>query len=124
MKVLLVDDRQRARASLRALLQTESSLCIVGEAANGRKAIEGVESKRPDVVLMDVRMPVMDGLEATRQIKADWPETRVVLLTMFGGYEEQARAAGADALLTKGCPPAELLTAMLQGKEKPHVPKS
>jgi DNA-binding NarL/FixJ family response regulator len=69
--------------------------------------------RRPDVVLMDARMPVMDGLEATRVIKDKWPEVKIIVLTMYPAYRAQALAAGADACLIKGCPPEDLLKAIL-----------
>ena len=72
-----------------------------------------VEQFRPDVVLMDARMPVMDGLEATRLIKNKWPEVKLVVLTMYRAFRTEALAAGADAFLVKGCPPDHLLEAIL-----------
>ena len=86
---------------------------IVGEAADGREAVRLVEECRPDVVLMDARMPRMDGLEATRLIKDRWPELKVIVLTMYASYRADALAAGADAFLVKGCPAEELLEAVL-----------
>jgi DNA-binding NarL/FixJ family response regulator len=86
---------------------------VVGEAADGREAVQMVERYRPDVVLMDARMPVMDGLEATRVIKDKWPEVKIIVLTMYPAYRAQALAAGADACLIKGCPPEDLLKAIL-----------
>ena len=71
---------------------------------------------RPDVVLIDARMPVMDGLEATRLIKDKWPEVKVIVLTMYPMYRAKALAVGADDFLVKGCPPEDLLEAIL-GKE-------
>ena len=72
-----------------------------------------VEERRPDVVLMDARMPVMDGLEAARLIKERWPEIRVVAFTIHAAYRAASLTAGADVFLIKGCPPAELLRAIL-----------
>jgi DNA-binding NarL/FixJ family response regulator len=86
---------------------------VVGEAANGQEAVRLLEERRADVVLMDARMPVMDGLEATRLIKDRWPEVKVVVLTMYTAYRSEALAAGADAVLVKGCPPERLLAAIL-----------
>jgi DNA-binding NarL/FixJ family response regulator len=75
--------------------------------------VQLVEECRPDVVLMDARMPVMDGLEATRLIKDRWPGVKVVVLTMYASYRADALAAGADAFLVKGCPAGERLGAIL-----------
>jgi DNA-binding NarL/FixJ family response regulator len=75
---------------------------VVGEAANGEMALRLVEELRPDVVIMDVEMPGLDGLTATEQIKRRWPEVRVVVLTLYPGHRARARAAGADAFLLKG----------------------
>jgi DNA-binding NarL/FixJ family response regulator len=87
---------------------------VVGEATDGQQAVRLVEERQPDVVLIDARMPVMDGLEATRHIKSKWPEVKVVVLTMYPAYRAQALAAGADAFLVKGCPSGELLEAILR----------
>jgi DNA-binding NarL/FixJ family response regulator len=73
---------------------------------------------QPDVVLMDARMPGMDGLEATRLIKDTWPEVKVVVLTMYPTYRARAQAAGADAFLVKGCSPEVLLAAILEDSEE------
>jgi DNA-binding NarL/FixJ family response regulator len=126
IRLLIADDAPRSRAGLRALLTTlglsvlqESQgeagpqVEVVGEAVNGQEALRLVEERRPDLVLMDARMPVMDGLEATQLIKDRWPEIKVVVLTMYPAYRAEALAAGADAVLVKGCPPEKLLEAIL-----------
>jgi DNA-binding NarL/FixJ family response regulator len=108
MRALITDDKPRARAGLRALL--EASGCeIVGEATNGLEAITGIEREVPDIVILDVRMPGVDGIEATRIIKRRWPHVRVLALSLYP--EERARAleAGADAFATKGDSIAELI---------------
>ena len=112
-KVLIADDNDRARHGLRALLAVRQEIEIVGEAADGRQAVQMVRAYQPDVVLMDAQMPQMDGLEAARQIKARWPEVRVVVVSMYVTRRTQALAAGADAFLSKGCRVEELLDAVL-----------
>jgi DNA-binding NarL/FixJ family response regulator len=112
-RVLIADDRARSRRGLRALLATQPGIDIVGEASDGREAVQLVEESRPDAVLMDAKMPAMDGLAATRLIKERWPEVRVVVLTMYGAHRADALASGADAFLVKGCPADELLEAIL-----------
>ena len=103
-RVLIADDQQPTRQGLRALLTLLPDIEWVGEAADGREAVDLVIERRPDVVLMDVRMPVMDGIEATRRIKSQSPEVNVIILTMYGDYQAEALAAGADEFLVKGGP--------------------
>ncbi len=112
IRLLIADDRPRSRDGLRALLATCSKVEVVGEAADGGEAVRLVEERRPGVVLMDARMPVLDGMEATRLIKSQWPEVRVVMLTMYSIYRDGALAAGADAFLVKGCSPEQLLSTI------------
>jgi len=111
IRVLIADDNARSRNGLRALLGTVRLNCsvalgrggheetrpeveVVGEAANGREAVHQVAKCRPNVVLMDARMPEMDGLEATWLIKNRWPEVKVVVLTLYGAFRTEALAAG------------------------------
>ena len=117
MRVLIVDDLARARQSIRALVGTHPAVEALREAVNGREAIALVESWLPDAVLMDVCMPDpigadMNGIEATRKIKARWPSIKIIVLSMNGDYEAQALEAGADAFVNKGEPPARLLQAL------------
>lgn len=111
-QVLVVDDQPRARSSMRALLATWPMAGTVREAANGREALSMVEAYQPDLILMDARMPEMDGLIATRLIKARWPQVRIVVLSMYGEYCEAALAAGADAFVSKVDSPDRLLAAL------------
>ena len=115
IQTLIVDDSPRSRAGLRALLATSPEVEVVGEAASGSEAVEQVAQHHPDAVLMDVRMPGMDGLAATRCIKKKWPQIRVVLLTMYDSYRQEAQAAGAEAYLIKGCSLDELINALATG---------
>ncbi len=117
VRVLIADDRHWARAGLRALLSTRPEVEVVGEAADGREALGLVEVQRPDVVLLDAQMPVLDGLETTRLVKARWPDTRVVVLTMHAAYRSEALAAGADRFLVKGAPTTQLFEAVLSSDD-------
>ena len=87
-------------------------VACVGEAADGQEGVRLVAEQRPDAVLMDIRMQGMDGLEATRHIKSQWPEVRVIVLTLRAECEHEALAAGADAFLVKGGPPEALRDAI------------
>ncbi|MDT0345175.1 response regulator transcription factor [Streptomyces litchfieldiae] len=113
---LLVDDQQLVRAGLRMLCESTTDIEIVGEAATGAEAVRRAEAARPDVVLMDLRMPGMDGTTATRRILQARPATRVVVLTTFDDDEHlyPALAAGACGFLAKDAAPGELLDAVRQ----------
>ena len=114
IRILLVDDQSLIRRGLKALLKLEDTLQVVGEADNGQTAINLVEALQPDVVLMDIRMPVMDGVAATREICQRFPETKVVVLTTFDDnqYLTQALQYGAAGYLLKDTPPEELAQAI------------
>jgi len=112
-RVLIVDDLPRTRDGLKAMLATWPEVEVVGEATNGQEAVQLVAKYLPDVVLMDAKMPVMDGLEATGLIKDSWPEVKVIILTIHASYRNDALAAGADTFLIKGCSATELLKAIL-----------
>ena len=112
IRVLIADDHAHARRGLRALLSTNPAIEVVCEAENGREAAQRVEQCRPDVVIMDIQMPVWDGLEATRYIKARWPAVAVIALTIRASWHAAALSAGADGFLLKGCPSSELLAAV------------
>ena len=111
-RVLIADDSARARDGLRALLATWPEITVVGEAANGQDAVQQVAERQPDVVLMDLHMPVLDGVQATEQIKRQWPAVIVVVLTLYAVDQSAALAAGADAFLLKGGTPERLLAAL------------
>jgi CheY-like chemotaxis protein len=112
LRILIVDDQPRARRSLKALLGTRFKLDDTCEAVNGLEAIGCVEECKPDLVLMDARMPEMDGIEATRIIKTRAPDVPVIVLSMYGEYQAAALAAGAEAFIVKGEPPERLLTLL------------
>ena len=114
VRVLIVDDQALLRGSLRVLIDTQADLVVVGEAGTGAEAVELVQTQRPDVVLMDVRMPNMDGIEATRQIIAHEHAPRILVLTTFDldEYVYSALRAGASGFLLKDTPPAQLLDAV------------
>jgi len=113
VRVLIADDRPTTRRGLRALLSLLPTVEIIAEAANGRESVDLVAEYRPDVVLMDMHMPVMDGVEATRRIKEQWPTVRIVALTIHARYRAEALAAGADVFLLKEGDPDALLGAIL-----------
>lgn len=114
--VLLVDDEELVRAGLRLILEGEPSLKVVGEASNGRQGISAVRKLEPDVVLMDIRMPVLDGLGATEQLLTEWPDLKIIVLTTFDTDEFVLRALrlGARGFLLKDTVPTELVTAVRQ----------
>jgi DNA-binding NarL/FixJ family response regulator len=114
VRVLVVDDDDLMRAGLRAVLSSDETIEVVGEATTGRHAIERVRALRPQVVLMDVRMPDLDGIAATREVLASTPEVKVVILTTFeqDDYVFGAINAGASGFLLKRTRPEELITAV------------
>jgi DNA-binding NarL/FixJ family response regulator len=115
VRVVVVDDNAIYRKSISKVLGKDTHLEIVGEAENGLDAIQAVQKLRPDVVLMDLSMPVMDGLDATRVIKSKFPEVRVIILTMHDVdcFSEVAFKAGAFMYLNKECSPNEIIKAIM-----------
>ncbi|SCG37320.1 response regulator [Micromonospora humi] len=126
IRVLLVDDQHLIRAGLRMLCDAQPDLEVVGEADNGRDAVTLAARLRPDVVVMDLRMPGVDGISATSRILADRPATRIMVLTTFGDDDHlyPALTAGACGFLLKDAPPAELLDGVRRAAagESPFSP--
>jgi DNA-binding NarL/FixJ family response regulator len=112
--VLIADDQALVRVGLRKILETEPQTTVVGEAGDGQDAVIEAGRLRPDVVLMDIRMPVLDGIEATRRIVRDRAATRVLILTTFGldTYVYDALRAGASGFMLKDAPPEEIAAAV------------
>jgi DNA-binding NarL/FixJ family response regulator len=112
--VLIADDQALVRVGLRKILESEPELTVVGEAEDGQDAVQAARRFRPEVVLMDIRMPAMDGIEATRRIVANQPTTRVLILTTFGldAYVFDALRAGASGFMLKDAPPEEIVAAV------------
>ncbi len=114
IRVLLVDDQQLIRQGIQILLDTEPDIEVVGQAANGREALEIVDGCRPDVILMDVRMPVMDGVTATGELAKSHPDTAVIILTTFDDdeYIFEGLRAGAHGFLLKDISSEEMAEAV------------
>jgi DNA-binding NarL/FixJ family response regulator len=112
---MIVDDQTLFRRGLMKLLESDPRIKIVGDAANGAEALEKIAASPPDVVLVDIKMPVMDGIETTRRIVAQYPNTRVLILTTFDndGYVIQALKAGASGYLLKDTQPDAVVSATL-----------
>jgi DNA-binding NarL/FixJ family response regulator len=112
--LLIADDQALVRVGLRKILDGEAELTVVGEAGDGEDAVAAARRLRPEVVLMDIRMPVLDGIEATRRIVGSQPATRVLILTTFGldSYVFDALRAGASGFMLKDAPPEEIIAAV------------
>ena len=102
-KIMLVEDNIRARHALKALISQQEGIIVIAEASNGQEAICKIEAQVPDIILMDMRMPVMDGLEATKIIKARWGQIKIIILSMYADRQADVLSAGADSFLAKGC---------------------
>jgi DNA-binding NarL/FixJ family response regulator len=111
IRVLSVDDHALLREGIAAIITHESDMLLVSQASGGREAVQQYREHRPDVTLMDLRMPDLGGIEALLQIRAEFPDARVIMLTTFEGGEEVRRAfdAGAWGYLLKSLPPSQLV---------------
>ena len=110
LRLMIVDDNPHARKALSALIATQDWVGSINEASNGEDAIGKIEKHVPDLILMDVEMPVMNGLDATKVIKSKWSQIKIIVLTMYPDYRAEALASGADAFLIKGCSLDEVAT--------------
>jgi DNA-binding NarL/FixJ family response regulator len=112
--VMIADDQALVRVGLRKILEAEPDITVVGEACDGADAQREARRSQPDVILMDIRMPVLDGIEATRRIITDNPAARVLILTTFGldGYVYESLRAGASGFMLKDAPPEEIAAAV------------
>jgi DNA-binding NarL/FixJ family response regulator len=121
IRIGIVDDNELVRGTLRLMLDCSPNLKVVGEAENGSEAIAMVEFFQPDVVLMDISMPVLNGIEATRSITSNFPDTKVIVLTMHTDqtYSDTALQAGACQFLTKDCGKDKLITAIKECSPAP-----
>lgn len=114
LRVLIADDHTIVRSGIKLLLEAESDIDVVGESLDGEQALAMIESLNPDVVLMDIAMPGMDGLEATRRIKARWPDIKILVLTMHRSTEYffEMLKAGAHGYILKGAETSDLINAV------------
>lgn len=114
LRILLADDHAVVRLGLKSLLESEDDMIVVGMAKNGREAVRLAQTERPDVIVMDLMMPQMDGVEATAAILSERPETKIIVLTTYGSADNVAHAlqAGAVGAITKTEEDATLVTAI------------
>ena len=116
IRVLSVDDHALLREGIAAIITHQSDMVLVSQASGGREAIQKYREHRPDVTLMDLRMPDLDGIDALLAIRAEYPDARIIMLTTFEGEQEvrRAREAGASGYLLKSLPPNQLVQVIRQ----------
>ena len=114
IRILIADDSKMVQDGLNSLLSAQTEFCVVGLAGDGAEAVEKARDLRPDLVVMDAQMPNVDGIEATRRIKAITPEVRIIVLAVFSGCLEAGLQAGADGYLPKDCEPHELISRIIE----------
>ncbi|MBI5581714.1 MAG: response regulator transcription factor [Deltaproteobacteria bacterium] len=121
IRIVVVDDSPLYRGVICGMLEKQPNLQVVAEAGDGRYAIQAVQKHRPDVVLMDITMPILDGIEATRSITSNFPDTKVIVFTMYidQTYSNRAFQAGACRFLAKGCHMDDILDAILKCSSEP-----
>lgn len=114
IEIILADDQDLIRRGLKALLKTDHEISVVGEAGNGEECLALTQKLQPDLILMDIRMPVMDGVAATKEVRAQFPQVKVLILTTFNDrdYVQKALRAGASGYLLKDTPFDELTQAI------------
>lgn len=112
IRLMIVDDNEVVREGLKSILEPQDDIDVIGEAVNGLDAVVKAEKLHPDVILMDAHMPGMDGTEATRRIKRDMPDVKILFLTVYGDYVGSALDAGASWYLTKDCRRQDLMEAI------------
>jgi DNA-binding NarL/FixJ family response regulator len=122
IRILIVDDQHIIRQGIKSMLECSPDLQVIGEAENGQKAIDQIAMLHPDIVLMDIRMPVMDGVAATQAISQSYPQTKVIVLTTFDDdeYVSQAIRLGAKGYLLKDTEPDEIASA-IRAVDKGHT---
>ena len=120
IELLVADDNETVRTQIKDYLGLDKSLRVVGEARDGQALIELAEEHKPDLVLMDLRMPKMDGFEAARKLKQKYKDLRIIFLSMYDNDENRAEAKklGADAYLIKGVPMQEVVNAIKKTSRK------
>ena len=114
IRILVADDHTIVRSGVRLLLEAEEDMIVIGEASDGEQALKLIEERQPDVVLIDIAMPILDGLEATRQIRSRWPQIQVLVLTMHRSdeYFFEVLKAGASGYILKGAETNDLINAV------------
>jgi DNA-binding NarL/FixJ family response regulator len=112
VRVMVVDDNARTRYALVSCLSAFGGISVIAEAFDGQDAVDKLRACKPDVIVMDCQMPRMTGMEVTRLVKREWPNMKVVILTVYPDYQPEAILAGADAFLIKGCSFQELISTI------------